>query len=95
MTLTLACGLKKRERHCCRSVVRGARGSQTGTLHRSTCFQTSSRRVALLASGAAVDLARQDGATPTFKACQKGHEAVAELLLRAGPRLDLLEVRTT
>ena len=46
----------------------------------------------LLQHGAAVDLARQDGATPLFKACHKGHEEVVKEILKYNPRLGNLQV---
>jgi len=45
----------------------------------------------LLQHGASVDLARQDGATPLFKACHKGHEEVVKEILKYNPRLGNLQ----
>ena len=42
----------------------------------------------LLAAGCDVDKARNDGTTPLFFACQKGHEQVVTLLHAAGCEVD-------
>jgi len=46
----------------------------------------------LLAKGADVDKARQDGATPLHVACRKGHESVVRLLLESGANPHLVSV---
>ena len=45
----------------------------------------------LLDNQADADCARQDGATPLFKAAQKGHYAICQALLQHSPRLGLLD----
>jgi len=42
-------------------------------------------------AGAAVEQARDDGATPLYKACEKGHLDVARLLLEASAVVDKAE----
>jgi ankyrin repeat protein len=38
-----------------------------------------------------IDLTREDGATPLFKACQKGYDSLVNKLLRYKPNLEILK----
>ncbi|MGH0141013.1 UNVERIFIED_CONTAM: hypothetical protein FKN15_055720 [Acipenser sinensis] len=46
----------------------------------------------LIMQGADINLQREDGSTPLFKAAYKGHNDVIEELLKFSPSLSLLKV---